>query len=249
VIRLVGISKSYAGARILGPISLEVGDRTTLALVGSSGCGKSTLLRTIVGLVSPDEGRVEVAGEPMTPLTAQRLRRRIGYVIQDGGLFPHLTARGNAMLMAQHLGWPRDRIAARLGELAALARLRTELLDRYPAELSGGERQRVSLVRALFLDPDVMLLDEPLGALDALVRAELQQELRTIFRTLKKTAILVTHDLSEAAFVADEIAVMRDGVILQRGSIDDLVSRPGDDFVSRLVGAQRSLQVGGTSKS
>src|ERR1035441_8135223 len=146
----------------------------------------------------------------MTPLTAQRLRRRIGYVIQDGGLFPHLTARGNAMLMAQHLGWPRDRIAARVGERAALARLRTELHDRYPSELSGGERQRVSLVRALFLDPDVMLLDEPLGALDALVRAELQQELRTIFRTLKKTAILVTHDLSEAAFVADEIAVMRD---------------------------------------
>ena len=248
MIRLTGVSKSYGGSRILGPVSLEVAARTTLALVGSSGSGKSTLLRVVVGLVSPDEGRVEVAGESMTPATAQRIRRRIGYVIQEGGLFPHLTARENAALMASHLGWPQERITARLDDLVALVRLRPELLERYPLELSGGERQRVSLVRALFLDPDVLLLDEPLGALDALVRADLQQELRTIFDGLRKTVILVTHDLAEAAFMADEIAVMRGGVVLQRGSVDDLLSRPSDDFVARFVRAQRSLHLPGTGR-
>jgi osmoprotectant transport system ATP-binding protein len=244
VIRVEGFSKSYGGSCILGPISLTVETHTTLALVGSSGSGKSTLLRTVVGLVVPDEGRVEVAGESMTAATAMRLRQRIGYVIQQGGLFPHLTARDNATIMARHLGWTRERIDARTGELAALARLRPALLERYPAELSGGEQQRVSLVRALFLDPDVLLLDEPLGALDAIVRSELQDELRTIFRTLRKTAILVTHDLGEAAFVADEVAVMHEGVTVQRGSIDDLVSRPSTDFVARFVRAQRGLPVG-----
>jgi osmoprotectant transport system ATP-binding protein len=243
MIRVEGVSKSYRGTRVLGPVSLEVGERATLALVGSSGCGKSTLLRAIVGLVSPDQGRIEVAGQPMTPTTAPGLRLRMGYVIQEGGLFPHLTAGDNATLMARHLGWPRERIATRLDELAALARLRAELLGRFPRELSGGERQRVSLVRAMFLDPDVLLLDEPLGALDAVVRSELQQELRSVFGTLRKTAILVTHDLAEAAFVADEIAVMSAGLVVQRGSLDDLVSRPADDFVTRFVRAQRSLHL------
>lgn len=238
MIRFLGVTKHYGGARVLGPISLEVADRSTLALVGASGSGKSTLLRMLVGLVVPDEGRVEIAGEPLTPSTLGRVRLRTGYVIQDGGLFPHLSARENAAIVARHLGWDDARVGSRLADLAALVRLRDQVLDRYPAQLSGGERQRVSLMRALFLDPDVLLLDEPLGALDAVVRAELHQELRSIFGTLAKTVLLVTHDLREAAILAGEIAVMREGLILQRGKLEELARNPADPFVARLISAQ-----------
>ena len=243
MIRLEGVTKHYGGCRVLGPVSLEVSEHQTLALVGSSGSGKSTLLRAVIGLVKPDQGSVEVAGERVTPATVQGLRRRIGYVIQHGGLFPHLTAKDNATLMARNLGWARARVEARFDELSTLVQLRAAVLGRYPSELSGGEQQRVSLVRALFLDPDVLLLDEPLGALDVLVRSELQEELRALFRALCKTVLFVTHDLAEAAFVADDIAVMRAGQVVQRGSIEVLAARPADDFVARFVRAQRSLVV------
>jgi osmoprotectant transport system ATP-binding protein len=245
VIRFDGVTKHYGKARVLGPISLDVSEHVTLALVGTSGSGKSTLLRMVVGLVTPDEGRVSVAGQAVTPETVQGLRRRIGYVIQHGGLLPHLTAKGNATLMARHLGWAKARIEARFEELSALVQLRPEVLGRYGSQLSGGEQQRVSLVRALFLDPDVLLLDEPLGALDVLVRSELQAELRAIFRTLQKTVLFVTHDLAEAAFIADDIAVMHDGHVVQRGSMDALAKHPADEFVARFVGAQRPLLVEG----
>ncbi len=143
-------------------------------------------------------------------------------------------------MVARHLGWPDARVASRVAELAPLVRLRDALLGRYPAQLSGGERQRVSLMRALFLDPDVLLLDEPLGALDAVVRAELHDELRGVFRTLSKTVLLVTHDVREAALLADEIAVMRDGVVLQRGTLSELTRAPSDPFVARLLAAQEA---------
>jgi osmoprotectant transport system ATP-binding protein len=240
LIRIDSVTKHYGASRVLGPVSLDVAPHSTLALVGSSGSGKSTLLRMLVGLVVPDAGRVEVAGEQVTTASVERLRLRIGYVIQDGGLFPHLSAGENASIVARHLGWDSARVASRVAELAALVRLRDEVLRRHPAQLSGGERQRVSLMRALFLDPDVLLLDEPLGALDAVVRAELHEELRAIFRKLSKTVLLVTHDIREAAFLADEIAVMRDGVIVRRGTLDELTRNPGDPFVERLLAAQRS---------
>ncbi len=239
MIRIEGVAKRYGDARALGPVSLEVPARTTLALVGASGCGKSTLLRAVVGLVLPDEGRIEIGGVAMTPASAPGLRLRMGYVIQDGGLFPHLRARDNAAIVARHLGWRRERIEARLKELSALVRLSSEVLDRHPAQLSGGERQRVSLMRALFLDPDVILLDEPLGALDALVRAELQQELRGLFRALAKTAIFVTHDLDEAAVLADEVAVMNGGLVLGRGKLEELARDATDPFVRKLLALRR----------
>jgi osmoprotectant transport system ATP-binding protein len=166
------------------------------------------------------------------------VRLRTGYVIQDGGLFPHMTARGNLTLMARHLGWDRMRIDTRVRELTELTRFPADGLDRYPLELSGGQRQRVGLMRALMLNPDALLLDEPLGALDPLVRADLQTELRDIFRALGKTVVLVTHDLGEAAFFADRIALLRDGHIVQQGSAADLWHRPADPFVTRFVQAQ-----------
>lgn len=240
---LADVSKVYAGRPVLGPLSLQVPAGRTTALIGPSGCGKSTLLRLLIGLVEPDAGTVTFDGAPVTPRTAHAVRLRVGYVIQDGGLFPHLTARGNVTLMARHLGRDRDSIAARVTELATLTRLPTDALDRYPHQLSGGQRQRVGLMRALMLNPAALLLDEPLGALDPLVRADLQTELRDIFRQLNKTVVLVTHDLGEASYFADRVVLLRDGVIVQEGSPADLWHRPADSFVTRFVQAQRGPEV------
>jgi osmoprotectant transport system ATP-binding protein len=193
----------------------------------------------VAGLISPDSGRVAVAGEPLSPRNARALRLRMGYVIQDGGLFPHLTAAGNVALLARHLGWNQGRIAGRLRELAELTRLAPSHLERYPAQLSGGQRQRVGLMRALMLEPDLLLMDEPLAALDPMVRAGLQSDLKQIFLRLKKTVLLVTHDMGEAAFLGDEIALMREGRIVQRGTFRDLLERPADPFVSEFIRAQR----------
>ena len=240
---LNGVSKVYTGRPALGPITLDVPAGRTTVLIGPSGCGKSTLIRLLVGLVEPDAGTVSFAGTPVVPETARAVRLRTGYVIQDGGLFPHLTARDNVTLMARHLGWDRTRLDTRVTELAGLTRFPPDGLDRYPAQLSGGQRQRVGLMRALTLDPDALLLDEPLGALDPLVRADLQTELRDIFRALGKTVVLVTHDLGEAAFFADRVVLLRDGQIVQQGTPADLWHRPVDPFVTRFVQAQRGPEV------
>ena len=176
-------------------------------------------------------------------------RRRFGYVVQGGGLFPHLTAEGNAAIVARHLRWTPARIAARLTELAELTRLPRDALARFPHELSGGQAQRVSLVRALFLEPEVLLLDEPLGALDPITRADLQEDLRAIFAELGKTVVLVTHDLAEAAFFAHELVLLRAGVVVQEGSLDDLARAPADAFVARFVRAQRALALGGPAEA
>lgn len=211
-------------------------------LIGASGSGKSTLLRLMLGLLLPETGQVEFDGVVLTPANARTLRRRMGYVIQEGGLFPHLTARGNIALMARHLGWNPARIEDRLRELVELTRFPADGLDRFPRELSGGQRQRVSLMRALALDPDVLFLDEPLGALDPIIRADLQDELRDIFRALGKTVVLVTHDLAEARHFADEIVLLDEGEMVQRGSFADLRDRPATPFVSRFVRAHRRLE-------
>jgi len=237
------VSKVYAGRPALGPLALDVPAGQTTVLIGPSGCGKSTLLRLLIGLVQPDAGEVAFAGTPVTPATAQAVRLRVGYVIQDGGLFPHLTARGNVTLMARHLGHDRAATAARVTELAALTRFPADGLDRYPHQLSGGQRQRVGLMRALLLDPDALLLDEPLGALDPLVRADLQTELRDIFRRLGKTVVLVTHDLGEAIYFADRVVLLKDGQVVQEGTPADLWHRPADGFVTRFVQVQRGPEV------
>jgi osmoprotectant transport system ATP-binding protein len=163
----------------------------------------------------------------------------MGYVIQDGGLFPHLTARGNVTLLARYLGWAPERVEPRLGELTELVRLPADALGRYPIQLSGGQRQRISLLRALLLDPVMLLLDEPLGALDPIIRSELQTDLRHIFQALSKTVVLVTHDLAEAAFFGDLIVLFRAGRIVQQGTLDDLERAPVDPFVTQFIQAQQ----------
>jgi len=239
VIVLSNVSKSYGRARALLPMSLTVDKESCVALVGSSGSGKSTLLRLILGLITPDTGSITIAGEPMDPKRAQSLRLRMGYVIQDGGLFPHLNAEDNATLVARQIGWESERLASRLRTLTSLVGLSAGHLRRYPAELSGGERQRVGLMRALMLDPPVLLLDEPLGSLDPIIRARLQEDLHHIFLELKKTVLLVTHDLGEAAFLANEIAILHDGALVQKGTLETLIREPSEAFVSEFLNAQR----------
>src|SRR5436189_1983308 len=241
LVELVEVSKRYTGAPALHPMNLSVAREKTTVLIGPSGCGKSTLLRLIIGLVEPDSGTITFNGSQITPANIDMLRRRIGYVIQEGGLFPHLTARANILLMARHLGKTDAEMHSRLSELCELTRFSEDLLARYPLELSGGQRQRVSLMRALMLSPELLLLDEPLGALDPLVRASLQKDLKEIFARLCQTALLVTHDLAEAAYFGDDIVLMNEGRVVQQGSITDLRQRPANAFVSEFINAQRSV--------
>ncbi len=239
MLELRQVSKGFEGSRILESIDLSIPPDRTTVLIGPSGCGKSTLLRLMIGLLAPDSGQVWFDGSPIAGSELEPIRHRMGYVIQHGGLFPHLTARANAGLLARHLGWGAARIDARLSDLCDLTHFPSDGLGRYPAQLSGGQRQRVSLMRSLMLDPDVLLLDEPLGALDPMIRSELQSELRQIFRRLSKTVVLVTHDLAEAAYLGDEIVLLRAGRIVQRASFRELVEAPADPFVERFVQAQR----------
>jgi osmoprotectant transport system ATP-binding protein len=241
MIELRGVSKTYGGADILSKLDLTIEPGRTTVLIGPSGCGKSTLLRLMIGLALPDGGTVSIDGKELTPATMLGIRRQFGYVIQDGGLFPHLSARDNVILMARYLGWQAGRIEARLAELAELTHFPIDGLDRFPAQLSGGQRQRVSLMRALILDPEVILLDEPLAALDPMVRAELQSDLRNIFRSLEKTVVMVTHDLAEAGWFGHEILLMRAGRIVQRGTLGALIDDPAEPFVTQFVSAQRQV--------
>jgi osmoprotectant transport system ATP-binding protein len=234
-------SKRFERTQALEPTDLSIPPGRTTVLIGPSGCGKSTLLRLMIGLIQPSGGSVLFDGTEVTPRRAPLLRRRMGFVIQEGGLFPHLTARRNVILMARHLGWEKQRISARLEALADLTHFPLDALSRFPAQLSGGQRQRVSLMRALMLDPDVLLLDEPLGALDPMIRSDLQVDLREIFQRLRKTVVLVTHDLGEAGFFADGIVLLREGRIVQQGRLGDLIRAPADPFVTRFINAQRSL--------
>ncbi len=235
------VSKRYGPTIALDALNLSIAAGSTTALIGPSGAGKSSVLRMLVGLEWPDSGQVRFDGEPLRRATLLEQRRRIGYVIQEGGLFPHLTGAGNAALLARTLGWDASRIEARLRELAELCRLPFTALSRYPAELSGGQRQRVGLVRALMLDPRVLLLDEPLGALDPVVRHELQAQMRDLFDALGKTVVLVTHDVAEAAWFGDTLVLLRNGRVLQQGSARDLLDAPADPFVREFMTAQRSI--------
>ncbi len=245
-LELAGASKIYAGQVALAPIDLAVRRGETVGLIGSSGSGKTTILRLALGLLAPDAGIVRFRGVPLDPANVRGARRQMGYVVQDGGLFPHLTAAENVELVARYLRWEPARIDARRDELVALTRFPTGALDHYPEQLSGGQRQRVGLMRALFLDPELLLLDEPLGAIDPLVRAELQDDLARIFGELGKAVIVVTHDLAEAAFFARRLVLLRDGRVVQRGSIETLLAAPAEPFVTQFVEAQTRLAIGRT---
>jgi osmoprotectant transport system ATP-binding protein len=237
------VAVRYGGVEALAPTSLAISASETLVLLGPSGSGKSTLLRTLAGL-TPFTGSLRFEG--MQVADWRTVRQRLGYVIQDGGLFPHMTARGNVTLMARELGWPAERILARIDELAALVALDAAQLDRFPGELSGGQRQRVAMMRALMLDPAVLLLDEPLSALDPITRVRLAGELRDIFARLGKTVVMVTHSLREARFFGaspskGRAALMRDGRIVQQGPIEALTENPADPFVAEFLAAEDAL--------
>jgi len=240
MIAVENVSKTYIGQTVLAPTSLAPTPGKTTVLIGPSGCGKSTLLRLMVGLITPDAGRVVIGSEPLTAHNVEQKRHEIGYVIQDGGLFPHLTAGRNVSLLARFLGKSSGEIEARMSELAALVQLPPESLSRFPSGLSGGQRQRVGLMRALMLDPPLLLLDEPLGALDPITRSELQEQLKDIFARLNKTVVLVTHDMGEAAYFGDAIVLMREGKIVQSGTLEDLMQRPSEKYVTDFIRAQRS---------
>jgi osmoprotectant transport system ATP-binding protein len=242
--RLRAVRKRYGEALAVDGVDLEIQSGRCTVLLGPSGCGKSTILRLLNGLLTPSEGGVEFAGEPVGrqgEAGLRSLRRRIGYVIQDGGLFPHLTVRQNVGLAAREGDDTPAAVDTRLGELAELTHLDPSLFDRYPGQLSGGQKQRVALVRALFLDPDALLLDEPLGALDPMIRSELQEELRALIRSLRKTVVMVTHDLAEAAHFGDHVVLLRAGRVVQQGAFRELIEAPASDFVADFVNAQRQL--------
>ncbi len=240
MLALHGVTKRFGDTVALDDVSLDVTAGRTTALIGPSGCGKSTVLRLLVGLVRPSDGEVMVGDVLVGRDTERAVRRTVGYVIQEGGLFPHMTARRNVTLAARHAGWTPERIGERLETLVALTSFPGDALDRYPLQLSGGQRQRLALMRGLMLDPDVLLLDEPFAALDPVVRHELQEELRAIFERLGKTVVLVTHDLAEASFLGHEIVLMDAGRIVQRGAFRDFVDAPATPFVTRFVRAQRA---------
>jgi len=239
---LRNLSKSFGAVGAVTGIDITIAPGRTTVLIGPSGCGKSTLIRTMMGLIWPDGGTVRFEGTEVAPANALLLRRRMGYVIQDGGLFPPLTARGNAALMAGYLGWSRQQIEARLGELAVLTQFPREGLDRYPVQLSGGQRQRVALMRALMLDPDVLLLDEPLGALDKKLREQMKFELRALQKSVGITFFFVTHDQEEALTLSDRVAVMSKGRVLQVASPNDLYERPNSRFVADFIGTMNFFE-------
>jgi osmoprotectant transport system ATP-binding protein len=223
-------------------VSFEVEDGAFVVLLGPSGCGKTTLLKMINRLYEPTSGRILVGGVDVRSLKATDLRRRIGYAIQQTGLFPHMRIEQNIAVVPRLLGWEQPRIDARIDELLDLVGLPRAYRIRYPRQLSGGEQQRVGLARALAADPAIMLMDEPFGAIDAITRTRLQDELADIQRKLRKTILFVTHDVEEALRLADKIIIMRTGTIVQYDTPLGIITRPRDTFVRDLTGADDMLR-------
>lgn len=238
LVSMVDVTVTFGSVTACDHLSLGIASGETTVLIGSSGCGKSTVLRLILAVISPESGRLDFA-QPLADLSRFERLQHMGYMVQRAGLFPHLNAMDNMALAARQLGWSRSQICARVDELCELARFPRSHLNHFPGHLSGGQQQRVSLVRALMLDPELLLLDEPLGALDPIIRSELQLELKELFGRLKKTVVLVTHDMGEAAFFADQIALMHGGKLLQLGTFRDLDQSPQHPFVRQFIQAQR----------
>lgn len=237
MITLQGIAHTYPnGVRAVYGVDCTVAAGETLALIGRSGCGKSTLLKTINGLVRPTAGAVLLEGAPLDYAQLPRIRRRIGYVVQQAGLFPHLTVAANIGLLARVEGWSRERIAARVDELLTLVGLDpTRFAAKFPHELSGGEQQRVGVARALVLDPPIVLMDEPFSALDPITRTQLQQEFVKWKARLHKTIVLVTHNMAEAFLLGDRVALMEQGKILQIGAPSELANSPATQHVAEFL--------------
>ena len=238
MIELQGLTKAYGSAEVpaVRAVDLAIPDGEFLVLIGESGSGKTTTLNMINRLIEPTAGVIRVDGEDALSGDPVSLRRRMGYVFQGAGLFPHLTVAENIAVTPKLLNWPREEIAARVDELLNLVRLDpAQYRRRFPRELSGGQQQRVALARALAAKPKIMLMDEPFGALDPLIRDDLAEDYRQIHNTLRLTTIFVTHDMTEAMLLGDRIAVMKDGAMMQVGTPNELLAAPADDFVKALV--------------
>ena len=241
MLELQNISKTFEGRTVLSDVNLMVPKGATHALIGSSGSGKTTLLRITLGLIPFDKGYVKINDQALLSFTQVEWADRIGYVPQDGGLFPHISGLNNVALIAKLRGWRRARIDDRVEELRKVVDLDPEILSRFPREMSGGQKQRVSIMRAAMMDPAVMLLDEPMAALDPLIRRSLQQELKSIFQRLGKTVLLVTHDLGEAVYLAEQMTMLHEGRVVQSGTPRELLLHPANSFVSQFINAQRTL--------
>jgi osmoprotectant transport system ATP-binding protein len=245
MIRLDAVSKRYGSAPpAVSELSLDVAAGEVCVLVGPSGCGKTTTLKMINRLIEPTSGRIYLDGEEVTHADPVHLRRRIGYVIQQVGLFPHLTIGANIGTVPRLLGWKRDRIAARVDELLHLVGLDpADYRDRYPAQLSGGQRQRIGVARALAADPPVLLMDEPFGAIDPVTRARLQDEFLRLQAEVEKTVVFVTHDIEEAVKMGDRIAILDvGGVLKQYDTPAEVLGRPASKMVADFVGTDRGLK-------
>ena len=245
MIRLEDVVKRFPNSKSLAVdhLSLDVEEGETTVLVGPSGCGKTTTMKMINRLVEPTSGSIFVAGKEVTRQDPVELRRGIGYVIQTIGLLPHRTIAQNIATVPQLLGWDDSRVKGRVTELAGMLELNKELMSRYPSELSGGQRQRVGVARALAADPPVMLMDEPFGAVDPIVRARLQDQFLDIQNRLKKTIVFVTHDIDEAIKMADRIAILNvGGVLEQYASPKEILRNPANDFVKEFLGSERGLK-------
>ena len=244
-IRLDRITKTFPGSSTpaVDALSLDIDEGSIVALIGPSGCGKTTTLRMINRLIEPTSGSIEISGKDVTHEPVAELRRGIGYVIQQVGLFPHRTIAQNIATVPKTLGWDKGRIAERIDELTDLVGLDREMLDRFPDELSGGQQQRVGVARALAADPPILLMDEPFGAVDPIVRTKLQDELLGLQQRLSKTIVLVTHDIDEALRLADRIALLNVGGILEQyAGPDDLLRAPANAFVEQFVGEDRGVK-------
>lgn len=236
MIEFHNVSKQFAGKTAISDLSLQIGQGSFTVLIGTSGSGKSTLLKMINRLVEHDSGEIRFAGEPIGQMNVRALRRRIGYAIQSIGLFPHWSVAKNIATVPSLLGWPTQKIAARVAELLALLNLDPRLATRYPHQLSGGQQQRVGVARALAADPELLLMDEPFGALDPVNRQALQQEMLRIQRLTGRTIVLVTHDIDEALTLADQLVLMDNGKVVQQGAPVTLLTQPASDFVRNFFG-------------
>ena len=245
MIEIRDLVKRFAGTErpAIDHLSLTVPAGEVCVLIGPSGCGKTTTMRVINRMIEPDGGTVHVAGRDIMSVDPVELRRSIGYVIQQIGLFPHWSIAQNIGTVPRLLGWDDARIAARVDELLVLVGMDpSQHRDRFPRELSGGQRQRIGVARALAADPPVMLMDEPFGAIDPITRARLQDEFLNILRSLRKTVVFVTHDIDEALKMGDRIAIMRDGALVQYDTPESILARPADGFVESFVGSDRALK-------
>lgn len=247
MVRFEQVSMAYGGHTVIESMDLHLKEGELTVLIGPSGCGKTTTLQLINRLIKPTAGHIFVNGQNIQDVDPVELRRSIGYVIQEIGLFPHMTIRQNIEIVPSLLGWSEDKKSVRTKELIKLVGMDEKYLDRYPSELSGGQQQRIGLLRALAADPPIILMDEPFGALDPITRESLQDEIVALHKRMKKTIVFVTHDMDEAIKIADQIVLMKDGIVVQQATPRELLSNPANEFVEQFIGRHRLYSSGANS--